>query len=81
MVLFTRHCVGLEGYTMTREEMLSAYESEAEGAFASAEFVASYMQDMPAPGSDRATEEDLRNMAHLRRILAVAERIVNRYVR
>lgn len=38
------------------------------------------MQDMPAPDSDNATEADLQNMAHLRRILAVAERIVARYV-
>jgi len=65
---------------MTHEELLQKYESEATGAFASAEFVAAFMQDMPAPGSDNATEEDLRNMAHLRRILAVAERIVDRYV-
>jgi hypothetical protein len=65
---------------MTHHEMLKTYESEATGAFASAEFVATFMQDMPAPDSDNATEADLQNMAHLRRILAVAERIVGRYV-
>lgn len=64
---------------MTHEELLKKYESEATGAFASAEYVATFMQDMPAPDSD-ATETDLQNMAHLRRILAVAERIVARYV-
>jgi hypothetical protein len=65
---------------MTHEELLKKYESEATGAFASAEYVATFMQDMPAPDSEHATETDLQNMAHLRRILAVAERIVARYV-
>ena len=66
---------------MTHEELLKKYESEATGAFASAEYVASFMQEMPSPESDCVTEDDLRNMAHLRRILAVAERIVGRYVK
>jgi hypothetical protein len=65
---------------MTHEDLLKKYESEATGAFASAEYVASFLQEMPAPDSENVTEEDLRNMAHLRRILSVAERIVGRYV-
>jgi hypothetical protein len=65
---------------MTHEDLLKRYESEATGAFASAEYVASFLQEMPAPDSENVTEEDLRNMAHLRRILSVAERIVGRYV-
>jgi hypothetical protein len=66
---------------MTREEFLAKYESEATGAFAHAEFVASCMTDMPDADADNPTQEDLNNMAHLRRILAVAERIVMRYVK
>jgi hypothetical protein len=65
---------------MTHADLLKKYESEATGAFASAEYVASFLQEMPAPDSENVTEEDLRNMAHLRRILSVAERIVGRYV-
>ena len=65
---------------MTHEELLTKYESEATGAFAHAEFVASYLQEMPAPDSENATEQNLQDMAHLRRILSVAERIVRRYM-
>ena len=65
---------------MTHADLLKRYESEATGAFASAEYVASFLQEMPAPDSENVTEEDLCNMAHLRRILSVAERIVGRYV-
>jgi hypothetical protein len=65
---------------MTHKELLQKYESEAMGAFASAEYVASFMQEMPAPDSENATEQNLQDMGHLRRILAVAERIVARYV-
>lgn len=65
---------------MVDDEVVRRYEGVAAGAFALAEFIATNLQEMPAPDSEAVTADVVEDMEAIWRALKRAGDALEKYV-